>query len=63
MHEDELRLQMFKSMDKVIQEIIGSTFQQLQELDNKFSFLTRRRSQNVWILSSVSDDIDKAEFI
>lgn len=63
-HEQELRREVFASLDKIIQEMT-TRFQQVQEIADKFGFLTPAKlldSKYECDLSHVLEDIDKDEF-
>ncbi|XP_031343080.1 uncharacterized protein LOC116170716 [Photinus pyralis] len=62
--EQKLELQLYKSVDKIIEEIT-SRFKQLQELDNKFSLLTPSNLLDpnfACDLQHAPSDIDQDEF-
>ncbi|RLU15917.1 hypothetical protein DMN91_011674 [Ooceraea biroi] len=64
-YEDELRREMYTLLDRIIQEMT-SRFQQLQDLSEKFSFLTPSKlldPQYVCDLGGTTDEINQAEFL
>ncbi|XP_026747537.1 uncharacterized protein LOC113508656 [Trichoplusia ni] len=63
-HEQEIRREVFASLDKIIQEMT-TRFQQIQEISDKFGFLMPAKlldSKFECDLSHVLEDIDKDEF-
>lgn len=63
-HEQELRRELFASFDRIIQEMT-TRFEQIQEISDKFGFLTPARlldSKAQCDLSHVLEDIDRDEF-